>query len=219
LFLFALKPTRLGVLFAVLAGLGVGFWQWSRPPRPRVVLKGLEEQEQACFWPDNQTLAIRYFVPNEGYSMTLFDVRRIEHAGGWDISPNGQMKVVLGLRKTRWSYFTEWLGIQGEPLETVSLKNSPWGEEIIVLEDCIAPVFSRDGKNLLVTGSKDRSLQLWDLPIRKPIGKILGVAGLAAVATLLAFKGLGRRRSKKSQTTSVGIVVSATSSQAESSAG
>ena len=27
-FLSALKPTRLGVLFAVLAGLGVGFWQW-----------------------------------------------------------------------------------------------------------------------------------------------------------------------------------------------
>jgi uncharacterized protein (TIGR03067 family) len=36
-FLSALKPTRLGVLFAVLIGLGVGFWQWIQPPRPRVV--------------------------------------------------------------------------------------------------------------------------------------------------------------------------------------
>jgi len=27
-----LKPTRLGILFAVLIGFGVGFWQWGQPP-------------------------------------------------------------------------------------------------------------------------------------------------------------------------------------------
>ncbi len=35
------------------------------------------------------------------------------------------------------------------------------------------------------------------LPIRKPIGKILGLAGLAAVASLLAFQGLGRLRRRR----------------------
>jgi len=41
------------------------------------------------------------------------------------------------------------------------------------------------------------------LPIRKPIGKILGLAALAAVATLLAINGLGwlRRRRIKAAVT------------------
>jgi hypothetical protein len=49
---------------------------------------------------------------------------------------------------------------------------------------------------LAITEDDYCSLQLWDFPIRKPIGKILGLAALAAVATLLAFNGLGwlRRR-------------------------
>jgi hypothetical protein len=83
------------------------------------------------------------------------------------------------------------------------LKAFPSGEEIIALENSFCPVFSPDGRTLAVTGanwssegSYFSSLQLWDLPICKPIGKILGLAGLAAAATLLAFNGLGwlRRR-------------------------
>jgi hypothetical protein len=35
LFLSGLRPTRLGVLLAVLIGFGVGFWQWGKPPKPR----------------------------------------------------------------------------------------------------------------------------------------------------------------------------------------
>ena len=71
----------------------------------------------------------------------------------------------------------------------------PSEKEIIVLKNCSFPVFSHDGKTLAVTGTGD-TLQLWDLPIRKPVGKILGLAGLAAVATLLGLNGIGwlRRR-------------------------
>jgi hypothetical protein len=71
----------------------------------------------------------------------------------------------------------------------------PSGEEFLVLKDCSFPHFSPAGKTLAVSGG-DGTLQLWDLPIRKPIGRILGLAGLAAVATLLAINGLGwlRRR-------------------------
>src|SRR6516164_1355423 len=73
-FLFALKPTRLGVLFAVLVGLGVGFWEWSRPPRPRMVLEKLDHEFKAHFSTDGRTLAIidgRRF----NNSLTLWDVR------------------------------------------------------------------------------------------------------------------------------------------------
>jgi len=38
------------------------------------------------------------------------------------------------------------------------------------------------------------------LPIRKPIGKILGLAALAAVATLLAINVLGWLRRRKIKT-------------------
>jgi hypothetical protein len=38
------------------------------------------------------------------------------------------------------------------------------------------------------------------LPIRKPVGKILGLAALAAAATLLAINGLGRLRRRRIKT-------------------
>src|SRR5262245_56835995 len=57
-YLSALRPTRLGVLFAVLVGLGVGFWQWLQPPRPRVVLQNLGRDIKAVFSPDSRALAI-----------------------------------------------------------------------------------------------------------------------------------------------------------------
>jgi hypothetical protein len=100
-------------------------------------------------------------------------------------------------QKSWWSWFTDWLGIHGDPGKYyVTLNAFPSGEEIIVLKDCSAPQFSPDGLTLTVYGPGGKSLQLWDFPIRKPIGQILGVAGLAAVATLLAINGLGwlRRR-------------------------
>ena len=71
----------------------------------------------------------------------------------------------------------------------------------MALQDRTHPVFSADGRTMAVVrlGGQGQSLELWDFPIRKPIGKILGLAGLAAVATLLAFKGLGWLRRKRTK--------------------
>ena len=87
------------------------------------------------------------------------------------------------------------------------LKAFPSGEEIIALENSFCPVFSPDGRTLAVTGANwssqgtyFSSLQLFDLPIRKPIGKILGLAALAAVATLLVINGLGWLRRRRIKT-------------------
>ena len=388
--LSALKPTRLGVLFAVLIGVGVGFWQWGRPPQPRVVLENLGVAGQAYFSPDGQTPAlIHQEFTNRQYCLTLCDVnaglrkhellrgsdlsrvvfssdgrkvaclsgpqtchiwdplsgRELEkhhlkewqidslifsphgrllalghneiftgggfwadyllldvqehkvvkklglHAEGviargnntilapgkrgvkvvdlatdteiaeradipnvipvfsiielsldrrflmeledrssrvvfydlrtgekheftspsWDlvgatIAPDGQT-VALGIlenskappkQKSWWTRIMDWLGTNGNARDDmlVSLKTLPGGDEIISLNGCSYPLISADGETLAVIGP-DGSLQLWDLPIRKPIGKILGLAGVAAVATLLAINGLGWLRRRK----------------------
>jgi WD40 repeat protein len=99
--------------------------------------------------------------------------------------------------KSWWNQFMEWFGIQKTFAEerNVVLKTFPSKKETYVLKNCSCPVFSPDGTTLAVVGT-DGKVQLWDLPIGKPIGKILGLAGVAAVATLLAFNGIGwlRRR-------------------------
>jgi WD40 repeat protein len=394
-FLSALRPTRLGVLFAVLIGFGVGFWQWGQPPRPRVVLENLGEilhhsGFDPLFSPDGRTLATVHTTKEEDHSkrqiiVTLWEVstgqkkysdllhryrsvafspnnrdfafardgkihvwdissgqeiatfepgvferliyspegkllgyrfdrwcvgvwdyvakktKSLEFEGGeviagkdtilvvladekiaqvWDLatltlcwegpySPNpefpnftkgwsrsirltpdrrflmllnpangavgihdlvmGDKLEILGFewafaiapdgrtvalggrdpqrwfqhQRTLWNWFQEeWLGIQRNDSEFyVVLKDFPSGEEIVVLQNCSYPVFSPDGRTLAVIGADGESLHLWDLPIRKPIGKILGLAGLAAVATLLAFNGLGWLRRRRCLTT------------------
>ena len=74
-FLSALKPTRLGVLFAVLIGMGVGFWQWGRPPRPRVVLEGLGDSlVHPLFSPDGQLVTFHEGDADRGTSyLTLWN--------------------------------------------------------------------------------------------------------------------------------------------------
>lgn len=424
-FLSAMKPTRLGVLFAVLIGFGVGFWQWNRPPRPRVVLKEDREILRTFFSPNGKdVVTVEMFQGNlEGgsYSLTLWDAktgvkqfdlpkaRRSAFAGVvrpapnvvfspdgqnvawfseedindverkefhiWDISGRKELAVIrelpfevrpwndgpflfsqtgrliirranrlwdvanhkivktlllegeeiiasgentvlvrcqpgviklwnlptatvseyrnigellgdlggqrvwvsdrfffanapLGDRllvdlvtgqkmglpgvapvlaasadgkiiawhdliqlpqaippplptKSWWTQFTEWLGIHYDNPsgKVLKLQEFPSGREIVELRECEWPTFSPEGRTLAVK-STDGSLQLWDLPIRTPIGKILGLAGLAALATLLAFKGLGRlRRRRCSPTTSVETVATATSGQAETGEG
>jgi WD40 repeat protein len=377
--LSALRPTRLGVLFAMLIGLGVGFWQWGKPPKPRVVLENRGPVTEVIFSPDGQTLAIiegdRFnhslalwnvsagrkeldlfkdtqvtrvaFSPDgrkvacsfpessgvwdltDGRELVTYDhphhlvfskgklfaigqqyelldmvtnkiVKNPDELGSWPptggdrritggknnaillrdaagtvrvwdlfnatflaerrdipdvlgglvklasenrflivhspvdegpftvficnlttgqklaasngasiltgvaLAPDGE-SVAIGVEqsfatlstKSWWHSFTEWLGIQIARSDYyVSLRAFPSGEEITVLNDCMSPVLSPDGRTLAVTSADGKSLQLWDLPIRKPIGKILAQAGLAALATLLAFNGLGclRRR-------------------------
>jgi WD40 repeat protein len=118
-----------------------------------------------------------------------------------DITGDGQTIAVedsieVPADKSWWAGFMEWIGIREDSSgDSVVLKSFPSGQDIIGLKGCSWPHFSPDDKTLVVRG-KDGSVQLWDLPIRKPIGKILGLAGLAALATLLAFNGIGwlRRR-------------------------
>jgi WD40 repeat protein len=127
------------------------------------------------------------------------------------ISPDNQTiacELVSDLEDASWWVkVTDWLGIREDSSAfSVSLRAFPAGDEITVLKNCISPVFSPDGKTLAVLGLEGNlevakgNLQLYDLPIRKPIVKILGLAGLAALATVLLINGLGwlrRRRGKK----------------------
>jgi WD40 repeat protein len=388
-FLSALKPTRLGVLFAVLVGLGVGFWQWGRPPRPRVVLEtpagsfytifapgyfspngrllltvhntkphvlnrtyfavwdiqtgqkkfDFEESrhlEDAVFSPDGRTLAcvfdkqiapqdrlvseIRVWDLSSGRELPSIEadspcsnllffseqgrlLALHPHFGPWDVAnkkmvknlllkgekiigrgentilvrtPRDTIKVwnvgtqslvsesvdflnlwkengigprgnannrdlfwdrffliahleplnqvfifdlVTGNKKQVWNdqlkiapdgqtiaYSTmnleqpswwnrliERVGSPKDPsdIHYVILKTVVSGEEVVALNRCTSPMFSPDGKTLAVFDPQYNFLQLWDLPIHKPIGKILGLAALAAVATLLAFNAFG----------------------------
>jgi WD40 repeat protein len=119
------------------------------------------------------------------------------------MSPDGKTIAVEAFAadlpdKSWWTEFMHWLG---KPREValdnwVTLNAFPSDEEIIALEGYRSPVFSPDGETLAVMAN-DGSLQLWDLPIRKPIGKILGLTALAAVATLLAINDLGWLRRRK----------------------
>jgi WD40 repeat protein len=125
------------------------------------------------------------------------------HTTSVAIAPDGQT-VALGMyyankpkQRFWWSWFTDLFAQQAAPTNYhVALKTFPAREEIMVLDGWHSPVFSPDGQTLAVVAEDGKSVQLWDT--RKPIGKILGLAGLAAVATLLAFKAFGRLRRKRS---------------------
>jgi WD40 repeat protein len=123
------------------------------------------------------------------------------------ISPDGHTVAFnvnpIGWKKSWWDKFTRTLGMSGNLSDPhVILETFPSGEALNVLENCTAPMFSPDGRTLAVNGigTDRKTLQLFDLPIRKPIGKILGLAGLAAVATLLAFNALGWLRKRRHKT-------------------
>jgi len=149
----------------------------------------------------------RFFLsPNGLGGGTIFDLEtgqstQLTLTGSLDITPDGRTMAVedriIELPKTSWyGRLIEWFGTREGSLDDgVVLKDFYSGLDIVALKGCKSPHFSPDGKTLVVEGN-DGSLQLWDLPIRKPIGRILGLAGLAAVATLLALGGLGwlRRR-------------------------
>jgi len=379
-FLSALKPTRLGVLFAVLVGLGVGLWQWNRPPQPRAVLENIDDYHvQFLFSSDGKNLAtastnsltlwdtysgekrfvllkddhpgavafsadglslacislekIRLWETTTGRELAAYQnknwipwflafspegklrgvrkdsflcdladnkvvakvdlsgflrtpgdnsilvVAKEDHVKVWDLATGAKCidrevrklrefqsvrissdrRFLIGTRggwgpidviifdlisgqkqsfppaytgsgaalapdgqtlawartdsftpkQNSWlQWVKDFLGFEKISFsgKNVSLNSFPSGDEIFILRDCEAPLFSPDGNTLAVLSIKEpsiqqeipprASLQLWDFPIRKPIGKILGLAALAAVATLLAFNGLGwlRRR-------------------------
>jgi hypothetical protein len=59
-----------------------------------------------------------------------------------------------------------------------------------------AAAFSPHGK-LLAVRPDDDTLQIWDIPPRKPLGWFLGLAGLLFLLTLGGFWRQARRRKRK----------------------
>ena len=188
-----------------------------------------EQQEILNFWKKNRVsrwmnpfFVIHPLDTEKVFLFNLFTGQKKEfnkEHSSFAINPDGQTIAVDHSltsipQESWWGRFLEWLGIRhGFSTRWVTLKAIPSGQEIIVLKGCMYPEFSPDGETLVASGT-DGSLQLWDLPIRKPIGKILGLAGLAAAATLLAFKGFGwLRRRRYPATNSTGIDVTASSGQ------
>lgn len=85
----------------------------------------------------------------------------------------------------------DWLGLPRKSTQrNVTLFAIPSGVEIITLPDCFGPVFSPDGKTLAVAGADRSSLQLWDLPIRRPVVKIVFFSFLAMLLVILSWNSL-----------------------------
>src|SRR5262249_49158273 len=116
------------------------------------------------------------------------------------LAPDGKTVAIGGWadisEMSFWDRIMDWFELQKTPNGHcfVKLIDISSEQDVIDLIGYWTPIFSPNGKTLATRDGT--SLQLWDFPIRKPMGKILGLAALAAVATLLAFNGLGwlRRR-------------------------
>jgi WD40 repeat protein len=189
-------------------------------------IKGFEipnywEKEGNPVWP-SLTPDFRFLLAHDSERNPLFifdlingEKREISTETIWAaLAPDGKTVAVEvwqdAPEPSLWDHFLDCLGIhkapQGPPFMEegdyfVRLIDVSSGEEIISLNSCGGPSFSADGKTLATSGIDGRanrtSVQIWDVPIRKPVGKILGLAGLAAVATLLAINGLGWLRRRK----------------------
>jgi WD40 repeat protein len=169
-FLSALKPTRLGVLFAVLVGLGVGFWQWGRPPRPRVVVQ-VADLRFFCFSPDGQTLLIED-CGDKDCLVTFWDVRTgqmrqklhtLPQPGTIRFSPDGR----------NVAYFRARIEDDNSPGIRVLEVSS--GKELAAYDQDDENgfpyrqlLFSSEGKLLVVT----EKIDLWDVANKKLVAKL-----------------------------------------------
>jgi WD40 repeat protein len=167
--LSALKPTRLGVLFAVLVGLGVGFWQWGRPPRPRVVLE--VALRFFCFSPDGQTLLIEDWG-DQDCLLTFWDVRTGQMRQKFHTLPQpGTIRFSPDGRKV--AYFRARIEDDNSPGLRVMEVSS--GKELAAYDQDDENgfpyrqlLFSSDGKLLVVT----EKLDLWDVANKKVVAKL-----------------------------------------------
>lgn len=164
-FLSALRPTRLGVLFAVLIGLGVGFWQWGKPPKPRVVIENLGLDPWAYFSPKGKIVAIVILPESDKdfYLTTLWDLNTTtkihslckgEGPLAAVFAPDGQ---TLACRFS--NQIKLWDAATGRELATYFV---PDGQDHPQL------VFSPEGKLLALR----ENYVLWDVANKSPVKKL-----------------------------------------------
>src|SRR6266849_1385650 len=166
LFLSALKPTRLGVLFAVLAGLGVGFWQWGQPPRPRVVLEDLDYGLQVYFSPDGRTVAtaegVQVHTSVFDWFLTLWDVDSGQKKTKFLLARDRPANVVFSPDgRTVACHLWEKIGVWdiASPAKPI-IYDSKWLSTL---------VYSPEGKLLALRPS----YELWDVAKNKVVKKLV----------------------------------------------
>jgi hypothetical protein len=166
-FLSTIKPTRLGVLFAVLIGLGVGFWQWGQPPRPRVVLENLGSDLHVYFSPDGRTLA----------TVCTKDSASIYFLALWDVE-TGLKKADLFKGQERWArpvvFSPDGRALASRFRKQIRVWNLSSGEEVATYDDKDGNdhsqlVFSPEGKLLAVR----RNYVLWDVVENKIVKELV----------------------------------------------
>lgn len=87
------------------------------------------------------------------------------------VYPPGRTSPLAGWVPQRLDPF--WSSPIGEPV--VRLWEVESAQELLAFEECVKGAFSSDGKTL-ATLHFDNTIRLWNLPIRKPLGRILGQA-------------------------------------------
>jgi WD40 repeat protein len=90
-----------------------------------------------------------------------------------------------------WSWLPDWAPGRKLPKTHVKLIDVSSGEALAILDNCAWPVFSPDGKTMVAMRADDGFLQFWDLPLRRPLGKIFAFSVLAFFLTLMVLKGIG----------------------------
>jgi WD40 repeat protein len=123
----------------------------------------------------------------------------------YSLTPDKSLFVVYQERNFRphewWQWIRERIPILAQKDEhevpVIRIWNIRTGNEYSPLWRCRGPfVISSDSKTLAGLGS-DGTIQLWDLPPRKPLGWFLGLASLLLLLTLGGFWWQARRRNRK----------------------
>jgi WD40 repeat protein len=129
-----------------------------------------------------------------------------------EIAPDGKSLAVWREAAGAASFVTEWrdkllswIGI--EPNQTGNLEVWDIAGRRKLAHFAAQPdyAFSPDGK-LLAVRPDDHTIQIWDIPPRKPLGLFLTIAGLLIMLTLGGFWWKARRRKRKAAVTTEAIL-------------